>query len=85
MVIETQYELGDEVFFLHQNKIRNGILDNIIIRASLNYGLKPHPEGKKEMVTDKENKKITYTVYYEIGEIQVKQLFKTKEELIKSL
>ena len=71
MTIETKFNIGDEVWFMKENKPTKKVVDFIeIITASttsksfIQYGLKM--EGVVERVTEK-------------------YLFPTKEELLKSL
>lgn len=71
MTIETKFNIGDEVWFMKENKPTKKVVDFIeIITASttsksfIQYGLKM--EGVVERVTEK-------------------YLFSTKEELLKSL
>lgn len=71
MTIETKFNIGDEVWFMKENKPTKKVVDFIeIITASatsksfIQYGLKM--EGVVERVTEK-------------------NLFSTKEELLKSL
>ena len=71
MTIETKFNIGDEVWFMKENKPTKKVVDFIeIIAASttsksfIQYGLKM--EGVVERVTEK-------------------YLFPTKEELLKSL
>lgn len=77
MTIETKFDIGDEAYVLHENKVCKGNIDHISINVE-------------------ENKKIH--IYYKIFRIANKtihgsvrvvfkewQIFKTKEELLKSL
>ena len=72
MEIKTEYDIGDTVFFLYDNKIQSGLIYGIIITTR---------------IENPANIGITYTVYVVGGEIKLAEnkVFKTKEALIESL
>ncbi len=68
MKIETDYSVGDEVFFMQDNKIDCGSIDGLYVKVN---------NGKTE---------IKYSIYvYKDGWLSGGQLYKTQEELAKSL
>lgn len=71
MVIETKYDIGDELFYMKDNKIHHSYVWEI--------GYKETMIGAGVRV-----KTIIYNMNTH-GDYKEEQLFKTKEELIKSL
>ena len=76
MTIETKYNIGQEVWFLKDNKAATMKIWDIDIRVRTSY------DGEKTYGYH------TRFFYYDFGydnEIEEKYLFPTKEELLKSL
>lgn len=76
MTIETKYNVGDEVWFLKDNKATTMRIWDIDIRVRTAY------DGEKTYGS------YTRIFYYDFGcynEIEENKLFPTKEELLKSL
>ena len=73
MTIETKYNIGDEVWVMHDNKVKRGII--IKIDASLERDMNSQNVGK--------------SVYYGLYDFPYpyieNHIFTTKEELLKSL
>lgn len=82
MKIETKYNIGDEVWFIHGNRCSNGK----ICGMEHTYGI-----GKMfgKLYTGEEIVKIHYSVespqYPFVLDFEEEKLFPTKEELLKSL
>lgn len=81
MEIKTKYNIGDEVYFIHNNKITHNKISNIDIYIKLS-------RDKKEILL------IEYTIDLELSTGRLgdnyatrleSALYSTKEELIKSL
>lgn len=78
MGIETKYNIGDKVFFIQENAVHQGFIKEIAVYVSNDgysdvqreyYDIKSY-----EKAIDKEYKKVNQSLIY-----------KTKEELLKSL
>ena len=82
MKIETKYNIGDEVWFIHGDRCRNGK----ICGMKHTYGI-----GKMfgKLYTGEEKVEIHYSVessqYPCVLDFKEEKLFPTKEELLKSL
>ena len=73
MTIETRYNIGDRVWFMHDNKVKNEIIikiDAVIL---------------KDMNCTGVHKSITYSLFNYSRCYAEDKLFPTKEELLKSL
>lgn len=83
MIIETKYNIGDEVWLIDANKCTSGKI--VGIRHTYGIG---HRYG--QLYTGKESVRIQYSIeisnriFYAI-DIEENRLFPTKEELLKSL
>lgn len=73
MTTETQYNIGDKVWFMHDNKVKSGIV--IIINVVI----------EKDMNCTGVHKTTRYSLYNYPGYYPENKLFPTKEELLKSL
>jgi hypothetical protein len=73
MTIETRYNIGDRVWFMHDNKVESEII--IKINAVI----------EKDMNCTGVHKSIAYSLFNYSGYYTENKLFPTKEELIKSL
>ena len=72
MDIKTKYDIGQSVFFMDNNKVQEGTIDRIHIEVRYNGG--------------KDNKvRISYSLFTTSKFYEDKELFPTKEELLKSL
>lgn len=73
MTIETKYNIGERVYFMHNNKVDNACISDIdvLIRYDRNH-IRSNPD---------------VSIYYYIDSRKYSELnlFPTKEELIKSL
>lgn len=76
MEIKTKYNIGDEVYFIHNNKVNNSRIKSIEVTCISNYDAL-YPTEPKVVITY--HVMINNTRYCEYD------LFKTKEELINSL
>lgn len=75
MELKTKYNIGDAVFFMHNNKVNNSYVKNIEVKVNPDSnGLYPEPHVSVEYHVTINNAR-----YYEC------ELFSTKEELINSL
>lgn len=72
MEIKTKFDLWQEVFFLHNNKVHSFQIDSISVKAIALGG------GEKEI-------EISYKLCGLTDSFNEKDLFATKEELLKSL
>lgn len=72
MEIKTKYDLWQEVFFLHNNKVHSFQIYSISVKAIALGG------GEKEI-------EISYKLCGLTDSFDEKDLFATKEELLKSL
>ncbi len=71
MEIKTKYDIGQRVFYMDNNKVKEGTIDRIYIDAQYNA---------------KDNKvKIYYRLFTTAKFYKDNELFPTKEELLKSL
>ena len=71
MDIKTKYEIGQRVFYMDNNKVKEGTIDRIYIDAQYNANY---------------NKvKISYRLFTTAKFYEDNELFPTKEELLKSL
>ena len=71
MDIKTKYEIGQRVFYMDNNKVKEGTIDRIHIDAQYNANY---------------NKvKISYRLFTTAKFYEDNELFPTKEELLKSL
>jgi hypothetical protein len=73
MTIETRYNIGDRVWFMHDNKVESEII--IKINAVI----------EKDMNRTGVYKSIAYSLFNYCRYYTEDKLFPTKEELIKSL
>lgn len=73
MIIETKYNIGDEVCFTHDHLAMRGVVERIKISA---WG------GEAHILYEIEPLQRTLT---EVGEVWEGFLYPTKEELLKSL
>ena len=72
MDIKTKYDLGQSVFYMDNNKVQEGKIDRIHIWVRYNGG--------------EDNKvRISYSLFTTTKFYGDKELFLTKEELLKSL
>lgn len=73
MTIETKFNVGDNIYFMFNNKITNGLINDIIYRKGNQVG-----EGLFYSIN---------ILNYRITDCSFKEdlLFSTKEELLKSL
>lgn len=73
MTIETKYNTGDEVWFMHDNKAKKGIIIKIDV----------------SIVRDMNSQNVVKRVYYDLYNFSnpyiETNLFPTKEELLNSL
>lgn len=72
MEIKTKYDLWQEVFFLHNNKVHSFQIDSISVRVIALGG------GEEEI-------EISYKLNGLTNSFDESDLFATKEELLKSL
>lgn len=72
MEIKTKYDLWQEVFFLHNNKVHSFQIDSISVKV-IALG------GSEEEI------EISYKLCGSTDSFDEKDLFATKEELLKSL
>lgn len=71
MDIKTKYDIGQSVFYMDNNKVKEGTIDRIHIDAQYNA---------------KDNKvKISYRLFTTAKYYEDDEIFLTKEELLKSL
>ena len=71
MIIETKYNIGDEVWFINHNKVCVSFITDIRVRKNkTNIKVEYHIEPQHKIV---------------FGVIKEQELFSTKEELLKSL
>lgn len=73
MTIETKYNIGDEVWFMHDNKAKRGTI--IKIDVSL----------ERDMNSQYVGKSVQYSIFNMHCPYIGTHLFHTKEELLKSL
>ena len=81
MKFETKYDLGDCVWFMHDNKAKRGR----ILGIELNYSCSHFDEANTPKCVDYS---VDYTVKICLGHsirMSGEELFSTKEELLKSL
>lgn len=73
MTIKTEYSTYDRVYFMHDNKVHSGQID-YVYTISFWSG--------KSFVTE-----VSYEIngYSTVGKLKERDLFHTKEELLKSL
>jgi hypothetical protein len=72
MTIETKYNIGDEVWFMEDNKTKTIIISMILISC-----------GDNTLLSDKV--KITYTISGRTNQYLESELFPSKELLLQSL
>lgn len=73
MKIETKYNIGDEVWFMHDNKVKSGTIIKIDVVL------------ERDMNSQNVGKSVYYGLYNFISPYIEQRLFPTKEELLKSL
>lgn len=73
MTIETKYNIGDEVWFMHDNKVKTAIIITIGVFVEI------------DMNSQYVSNSIQYGLYNFNHPYIENQLFPTKEELLKSL
>lgn len=73
MTIETKYNIGDEVWFMHDNKAKRGTI--IKIDVSL----------ERDMNSQNVGKSVQYSIFNFHAPYIGTHLFHTKEELLNSL
>lgn len=73
--VKTKYNVGDEVFFMHQNNIKNGKIERIIFTLSTSM----YPQWCSNT--------LTFSVRCEGDLLNFREtdIYKTKSALIKSL
>lgn len=76
MIIKAKYNIGDEVWFMYENKP----IQIQIGRIEVYYGYKLNKNGEEAI-----EKRVVYIDWYGEHRISESKLFPTKEELIKSL
>ena len=84
MKIETKYELTDELYFIHNNKINSKKPIKINIRITNRY-IEDTYNFIKEFYIFSIEEKSSLGVKSIIVELTGDEVFKTKEELLKSL
>ena len=91
MTIETKYNIGDEVWFMCENKAQNGEVTRVKVEVYEHYySTHPIPFIVEPTSIEKvERQKVCYEVRYgtqrKSAELDQKILLPTKEELLKSL
>ena len=78
MKIETKYNIGDEVFFLQENAIHQGYIRKIVVCVTSSEGCVNQNEYYDIYCYDRVLSK-TYK------DVKKSLIYKTKEELLKSL
>ena len=73
MIIETRYNIGDRVWFMHDNKVKSEIIIKIDVVI------------EKDMNCTGVHKSIEYSLFNYSRYYTEDKLFHTKEELLKSL
>lgn len=76
MTIETKYNIGDEVWFMYENKATTMIIEYIEVICG--FKLNKHGDEVREI-------KVTYLDISASHRLSEHKLFPTKEELLKSL
>lgn len=78
MTIETKYNIGDEVVFIQENAIHRGTIRNIAVRVRSN----DYTDEQYEYYDINCYEKALSKTYKEVHESLI---YRTKEELLKSL
>lgn len=79
MKIETKYNTEDEVYVMHDNKIQCGTIHEVYIKKYGNFQYITNDYKGRTFISYKVNLSSTCAIFDE------KKVYKTKEELIKSL
>ena len=92
MIIETKYNIGDEVWFMCENKARQSYIVDIRAQCEKEDAENPFDDCPQPLIEDDG---ITIKVFYWIKKLNCAEkadwlcreqdLFSTKEELLKSL
>lgn len=91
MRIETKYNIGDEVWFMWENKVQNGKVERVYVEINQDYySTHPipfiiEPSSVEYVVKQRTTYEVSYGIKRENIELRAKLLFRTKEELLKSL
>ena len=78
MGIETKYNIGDKVFFIQENAVHQGFINEIAVYVS-NDG---YSDVQREYYDIRSYEKAIYKEYKKVNQSLI---YKTKEELLKSL